>query len=81
MGPAPPLHKKLPATETTAKDLTSPDRRSEAGHANGLMTAGDQRRVDVSSMIAELLTPKRRTLVGFFNVRALCHSGRLQPYI
>ena len=77
VAPAPPPHKNLPATETTAKDLTSPDRRSEEDHADCLMTAGDQRRVDASSLIADILTPKRRTRVGFFNVGALCHSGRL----
>ena len=65
VGPTPTPHKNLPATETTAKKLTSPGRQSEADHANGFMTAGDQSREDVSSSIAVLLTPKRLTRVGF----------------
>ena len=40
MGIAPQPHKDLPATETTAKELTSPGRRSEADHANGFMMVG-----------------------------------------
>ena len=68
MGPAPPPINNLPSTETTAKELTSSDRRSEADRANGVMTASDQSREVVSSLIADLLTPKRRTRVGFWNV-------------
>ena len=52
--PNPPPHEKLPATETTARELTSPG-RSEADHANGFMTAGDQSREDVSILIADPL--------------------------
>ena len=66
--PAPASHKNLPATETTAKEFISPGRRSEADHANGYMTTGDQSREDVSSSIADLMSPKRRTRVGFRKV-------------
>ena len=55
---ATPPHKNLPAMDTTAMELTSPGRRSEADHANDSMTAGDQSQKDVSSSIADLLTPK-----------------------
>ena len=70
LGPTLPAHKTLPATETTAKELTSPG-RCEAGHDNGFMTAGFQSREDASSSIADLLTPKSRTRVGFWNERTL----------
>ena len=60
---APPPHKDFPATETTTKELFSPGRSCEADHDNGFMTAGYQGRDDVSSSIAYLLTPKRRTRV------------------
>ena len=49
LGPAPPHRQNLPAAETTAKELTSSGRKSEAEHANGTMSAGDQIREDVSS--------------------------------
>ena len=58
---APSPHKNVPAMETTAKELTSPGRRNEAEHANSFITAVDQSREDISSSIADLLTPKRRT--------------------
>ena len=67
-GPAPPPNKNLPTMETTAKEVTSTGRRTEADHANGSMTEGYQSREDVSGSIADRLTPKRRTRVGFFNV-------------
>ena len=66
--------------ETTAKELTSPG-RSEADHANGSMTAGDQSREDVSSSMADHLTPKRRTQMGFWDVRTLSQNGRLAQAI
>ena len=80
MGPPPPPHKYMPAMETTAKDLTSPG-RSEADHANGFMMVGDQSREDASSSTADLLTPKRRMRVGFWNVIKLFQSGRLAQLI
>ena len=52
-----------PATELTAKELTSPGRRSVAEHTDGSMMVGDQSREDVSSSIADLLTPKQWTRV------------------
>ena len=67
MRPAPLTNKNMSATEMTAKELTSPGRRSEADHVNGSITVGDQSREDVSSPIEELLTPKRRTPVGLRN--------------
>ena len=67
MWPEPPPHDDLLSTETRAKELTSPG-RSDADHANGIMTAGDQNREDVSNPIADHLTPKRRTREGFWNL-------------
>ena len=69
MGSAPPPHEKVSATETTSMELPSPDRMCEADHDNGFMTAGDQSREDVTSSIADLLTPKRRSRVELWNVR------------
>ena len=66
-----PEHKNLPATETTAKELTSPGRRSEADHADGFMMAVDQGGEDVSSLIADLLASRRLMHVRFWNVRTL----------
>ena len=40
--PAPPPHKNFTSTETTAKELTSPSRRSEADRVNGFMAAGSK---------------------------------------
>ena len=77
--PAPPSDDNLLAMKTPAKESTSPGRRSEADHAKGLMTSGDQSREDV--LIADLLTPKRRTRVGFWNVRTLFQSGRIEQAI
>ena len=81
VGPLPPTHENLPSTETTAKGLISPDRRSEAEPANGFMAEGDQSRVDVSSSIADLLTQERRMRMGFWNVRTLFQSGILAQAI
>ena len=58
MGPAPPTYENLPIKEKTAKELTSPDRRSEADHDNISMTAGSQCREDVSCSTADLMTQK-----------------------
>ena len=65
MRPAHIPRKNLPATETTANELTSPGRRGQADHANGFMTAGDQSREDVSSSIADLMTPNDGCEWGF----------------
>ena len=65
----------------TAKNLTSPGRRSEADHVNGFIGAGRLCREDISSSIADILTPKRRTRVGFWNVKELFQSGRLTQAI
>ena len=81
MGLAPLKTKKLSAMEITAKELTSPGRRSEADRANGFMTVGEQSQEDVFSSIADLLAPKRWTQVGFWNVRTLFQSGRLAQAI
>ena len=81
VGPAPPHHKNMPATKWQQMELTSPGRRSEEDHTNGFMMVGDHGREDISSSIADLLMPKRRTRVGFWDVRALFHSGRLAQSI
>ena len=51
-----PPHKDVHATETTARDLTSPVRRSEAENAIGFMTAGKQNRADISTSIADVFS-------------------------
>ena len=56
-------------------------RRSAADHANGYMTAENQRREDASSSTADLLMPLGRTRVGFWNVRTLFQSERLAQAI
>ena len=75
MGSIPPSYENLPATETTAMELTSPGRRGEANHASGFMMAGDQSREDVSSSIEDLLITKLRTREGFWIVRAPFQCG------
>ena len=65
VGPAPPSNGNLPSTEKAAMELTSPGRRNEAYHANG-MTAGDQSREDVSSTKAD-----RYTRVGSWHEKTL----------
>ena len=56
VGLAPTPHKNLSATVTTARELSSPGRRSEADHANDYMKAVDQSREDISISIADLLS-------------------------
>ena len=51
-----PPHKDEHATETTARDLTSSVRRSEADNAIGLMRAGNQNIADISTSIADVLS-------------------------
>ena len=80
MGQAPTPYQNLPATETTGKELTSPH-MSEADHANGFMTAGDQSGENVSSSIRNHFTPKRRMRLEFWNVRTRVQSGRLAKAI
>ena len=67
----------MPTAETTANELTSPGRRSDADHANGSMTTWDQSREGISSSIADLLMPIWWTRVGFLHVRALFKCGWL----
>ena len=71
-----PPNKDLLDTISTAKEIASPGRMSEADHANGFMTAGYQYREDVSSSIADSLTPKRRRRVGIRNMRRLAQAIR-----
>ncbi|KAK3515953.1 hypothetical protein QTP86_004679, partial [Hemibagrus guttatus] len=69
--------KNTSATETKTRETTSPGKGSDAVQATGLMKDGDQSREDVSSLTADLLTPKRHMRVGCWNVRTLYQTGKL----
>ena len=77
MGPATPPRKNSLATETETREKTAPGGRREAVHATVLMKDGDQTHKEVSTPMADLLTPKTVINIGCWNVRTLYQTGRL----
>ncbi|KAH3842876.1 hypothetical protein DPMN_116380 [Dreissena polymorpha] len=69
------------ATKMTTREQATNGAESEADQATGLVNDGDQRRKDVSTPIAELLTPKRWIRVGCWNVRTLYQTGKLAQVV
>ena len=73
--------KNILATETITREQATTGAGVEADQATGLMTDGDQRRKEVSTPIAELLTPKRWIRIGCWNVRTLYQTGMLAQVV